>query len=194
MTLCKKRCFSLAASLFLVAGSLLSGCSTTGSGSDVDGANANGLSESDLNAQREARFGNGSIPTAEGEGMFRDVHFGYDSYAVEDEARQDLEYNARVLKQHPELTVTLEGHCDERGTVEYNMALGAERARAVKSALASMGVPSSKINTISYGEEVPLDPGHDEGAWAKNRRVHFSASGSGATAGGRGRAGAGSQY
>jgi peptidoglycan-associated lipoprotein len=148
----------------------LSGCSWFSSGS----GEGEGLSEEELAAQREGRFGSGSIPTAEGEGMFHDVRFGYDSYSIDDQGRSDLESNARVLKENSDLRITLEGHCDERGTVEYNMALGAERARAVKSALSSMGVSSSRLDTISYGEEIPLDPGHDEVAYAKNRRVHFS--------------------
>lgn len=148
----------------------LSGCSWFSSGS----GEGEGLSEEELAAQREGRFGSGSIPTAEGEGMFHDVRFGYDSYALDDQGRSDLEANARVLKEQSDIRITLEGHCDERGTVEYNMALGAERARAVKSALSSMGISSSRMDTISYGEEIPLDPGHDEVAYAKNRRVHFS--------------------
>jgi peptidoglycan-associated lipoprotein len=148
------------------------GCSwfSSGSGEGEDGS----LSESDLAAQREGRFGSGNIPTAEGEGMFRDIHFGYDSYAVEGEGRNDVETNARVLSEKSGMKIVLEGHCDERGTVEYNMALGAQRARAVKNALVALGIPSSRIETISYGEEIPLDPGHDETAWAKNRRVHFA--------------------
>lgn len=147
----------------------LSGCSWFSSGSG-DGE----LSESELEAQREGRFGSGSIPSAEGEGMFQDIHFGFDSYSLDDQARADLQSNARTLKEQSGLQVTLEGHTDERGTVEYNMALGAERARAVKSALVAAGIPGSRIDTISYGEEIPLDPGHDEVAWAKNRRVHFA--------------------
>jgi peptidoglycan-associated lipoprotein len=145
-------------------------------GSDVDGM---GLSESELNARREGRFGSGSIPSAEGEGPFRDVHFDYDSASIDDTARQDIEFNARVLQDNPNLSVSLEGHCDARGTNEYNMALGAERAKAVRSALAALGVSSSRMDTISYGEEVPLDPSPSEDAYARNRRVHLSVSGGG---------------
>jgi peptidoglycan-associated lipoprotein len=115
--------------------------------------------------------------------MFRDIHFGYDSYAIDDQARMDLESNARVLSDNKDLSITLEGHCDERGTAEYNMALGAERARSIKSALIALGVQSRRLDTISYGEEIPLDPGHDEMAWAKNRRVHFSVGQNGAATG-----------
>ncbi len=173
-------------SLTLLAASMgVSGCSKKGSGS-IDGEGADGsISETDLNAQREGRFGSGSIPVAEGEGLFRDIRFDYDSAAVDEQAHQDLTSNAAVLERDPQIRVTLEGHCDERGTVEYNMALGSERARAVKSALISLGVSSSRIDTISYGEEVPLDQGHDEQAFSQNRRVHFSA-GTGSISKGKG--------
>lgn len=147
------------------------GCSSKGSGSGLE---EEGLSEADLDAQREGRFGSGGIPSAEGEGMFRDVNFDYDSSMISDVARRKIEDNAKTLRQNPDIKVQLEGHCDERGTAEYNLALGASRARAVKDVLVSLGVPSSRLDTISYGEEVPLDPSHNETAWAKNRRVHFS--------------------
>jgi peptidoglycan-associated lipoprotein len=151
--------------------SSLTACSWFGSGSG-EGAE-DSLSESDLAAQREGRFGLGNIPTAEGSGLFRDIRFSYDSYAIEGSARNDIEANARILNDRSDLNIVLEGHCDERGTAEYNMALGAERARAVKNALVSLGVPSSKIETVSYGEEIPLNPGQSESAYAQNRRVHF---------------------
>ena len=148
------------------------GCSSKGSGKD---GLEEGLSEADLNAQREGRYGSGSIPTAEGEGMFRDIRFDYDSARVDDDARMDIEYNAKVLRENSDLKVQVEGHCDERGTAEYNLALGAQRAKAVRDMLLSLGILASRIETISYGEEVPLDPGHNESAWAQNRRAHFSA-------------------
>ncbi len=172
-----QNCSRVFFSLLLVSGVALSGCSTKGAGTDADLTGEGTLSESDLTAQREGRFGSGGIPSAEGSGLFGDVPFGYDSYAIDGAARQVLERNAQTLQDRPELKVTLEGHCDERGTVEYNMALGAERARAVKNELMALGISSSRLDTISYGEEVPLDPGHDESAWEQNRRVHFSASG-----------------
>ena len=153
-----------------------SACSSMGFGKKGQG-NGDGseLSEADLNAQREGRFGEGSIPTAEGEGAFRDVHFDYDSSAILDMSRQDIEYNAQVLQSNPDVKIQLEGHCDERGTTEYNLALGNKRAKAVKDVLMSWGIGANRIETISYGEELPIDPGQGEAAWAKNRRVHFSA-------------------
>jgi peptidoglycan-associated lipoprotein len=157
---------------------LLSGCSMFGKGKK-DGANGEGqgLSEADLTAQREGRFAGGNIPTAEGEGMFRDVHFEFDSSAISDSARQEIESNIQALQAQPNLKIQLEGHCDERGTAEYNLALGNQRARAVADVLASYGISGSRVSTISYGEEVPLDLGHGESSWAQNRRVHFSAFG-----------------
>jgi peptidoglycan-associated lipoprotein len=168
----------------LLAASLLhtSGCSLFGksdkSKKDKYGSES-AMSENDLAAQRENRFGGGSIPMAEGEGMFRDVRFDYDSSTVSDEAHQDIESNVQTLRSNPGLRVQLEGHTDERGTGEYNLSLGQTRARAVKDILVAAGIESSRIDTISYGENVPLDPGHQEAAWSRNRRVHFSPIGGG---------------
>ena len=89
------------------------------------------------------------------------------------EARAALDANAAVLKKYPSWTVTIEGHCDERGTAEYNLALGERRAVAAQSYLVALGIPASRIKTVSYGKEFPFDPGHDEAAYAKNRRAQF---------------------
>jgi len=132
------------------------------------------LSEQDLDSQLEGRFADGSIPLAEGEGVFRNVHFAFDSSELDDVGRQNTEYNVEILKANPDIQVILEGHCDERGTAEYNMALGEQRARTVGKVLESYGVTPNRIKTISYGEEVPVSEGHDEYAWAQNRRAHFS--------------------
>ncbi len=147
-----------------------SGCSAFKSKSGPGGK----LSEADLDAQREGRFGSGNIPLAEGEGLFKDVYFAFDSYAISDAARQDIEYNAEMLRSNPDVKVQIEGHCDERGTAEYNLALGNTRARAVRDALLSAGVSGDRLSTMSYGEELPINQGHDESAWALNRRAHFS--------------------
>ena len=153
----------------------LQGCSLFGKGSSSGKENGGALDEATLNAQREGRFGEGSIPTAEGDGPFRDIPFEFNSSTISDEARMNIESNAEVLKGQPMLRVQLEGHCDERGTNEFNLALGQERARSVLNVLLSLGIPRARLESISYGEEVPLDAGHDESAWARNRRVHFSA-------------------
>jgi len=154
---------------------VLPGCSSKGTSTSSGlGPDGRPLSEIDLDAQRESRFGDGSIPMAEGEGLFRDVRFPYDSSDIPDAARQSIEYNVQILRDNPDINVQLEGHCDERGTSEYNMALGARRAQAVYDVLLSYGLNPQRMSTISYGAEIPLDPRFTEEAWAKNRRVHFS--------------------
>ena len=102
-----------------------------------------------------------------------DIHYGYDSADLSNEARASLDANVRWLRRNPTVTILIEGHCDERGTVEYNLALGERRAMAAYNFIASSGIPSERMKTISYGKEFPLDPGHNEAAWAKNRRAHF---------------------
>jgi peptidoglycan-associated lipoprotein len=101
------------------------------------------------------------------------VFFVYDSDELDDAARQVLADNARVLQQYATWVVTIEGHCDERGTPEYNLALGDRRALAVKNFLISLGIPADRLRTVSFGKEFPFDPGHDETAWSRNRRAHF---------------------
>ncbi len=101
------------------------------------------------------------------------VHFAYDSYELDDSARETLESNLAWISAHPGAQVLVEGHCDERGTQEYNMNLGQRRANAVKSYLLQRGVSESVLHTISYGEERPLDTAGNEGAMAKNRRAQF---------------------
>jgi len=103
----------------------------------------------------------------------RDIYFGFDRYDLNSEARQSLVKLADWLLMHTEFEVTIEGHCDERGTTEYNLALGERRAEAAKAYVINLGVDIGKVTTISYGEELPVDPGHDEKAWSKNRRDHF---------------------
>ncbi|RMF93895.1 MAG: peptidoglycan-associated lipoprotein Pal [Candidatus Schekmanbacteria bacterium] len=105
--------------------------------------------------------------------QIEDVFFAFDRYDLSEMAKKKLEKNAEVLKKNPSVNVLIEGHCDERGTVEYNLVLGEKRANAAKEYLVNLGVDSSRIDTISYGEERPFDPGHNEIAWAKNRRAHF---------------------
>jgi peptidoglycan-associated lipoprotein len=103
----------------------------------------------------------------------RDIHYEFDRYEITEEAKRTLEDLAQALKANRDFSVLIEGHADERGTAEYNLALGARRAQAAKDYLVSLGVEASRIDTISYGRERPLDPGHDELAWALNRRAHF---------------------
>ena len=101
------------------------------------------------------------------------VFFTLDSADVDDAGRETISANAEILKKNPKWVVTIEGHCDERGTAEYNLALGERRAIAVKTFLVSLGISPDRVRTISYGKEFPFDPGRTEEAMAKNRRGHF---------------------
>ncbi len=106
-----------------------------------------------------------------------DIRFDFDDYSLRDDAREILKKNAEWLNKNKDVQVVVEGHCDERGTAEYNLALGERRAKAAAKFLMDMGITAKRIKTISYGEELPLDPGHNEEVWAKNRRAHFAVSG-----------------
>ncbi len=114
-------------------------------------------------------------PLEEARRMIKDVFFAFDSSELDEAAVSQLKNNAKWLIENQGISVMIEGHCDERGTYEYNMALGERRANATKSFLEKAGVASSRLETVSFGEERPFDPGHNEAAWAKNRRAHFVA-------------------
>jgi peptidoglycan-associated lipoprotein len=112
-------------------------------------------------------------PAAEGGGPLEDIYFDYDQATLSEAGRATLEKHAVWLQTNRSARVTVEGHCDERGTVEYNLALGEQRAQAARDYLASLGVDSSRLTTVSLGKERPLDPSHNEQAWSRNRRAHF---------------------
>jgi peptidoglycan-associated lipoprotein len=103
----------------------------------------------------------------------RDVLFAFDSFVLSSEGKTLLEQKGAWLSENPQVTAQIEGHCDERGTTAYNLALGERRAFAAKQYLTTLGVASSRLTTISYGEERPVDPGQTEAAWTRNRRAHF---------------------
>jgi peptidoglycan-associated lipoprotein len=103
-----------------------------------------------------------------------DIYFEFDSSTLTSEAQLLLKKKAEWLQNNPEVMSTIEGHCDDRGTNEYNLALGDRRATSAKTFLVDLGVSASRLTTISYGEERPVDPGKNEDAWAKNRRCHFT--------------------
>jgi peptidoglycan-associated lipoprotein len=105
--------------------------------------------------------------------LLKDIYFDYDKYEISREDEEILKANAAFLKKNPKMKIQIEGHCDERGTAEYNLALGERRANHTKKYLVSLGIASDRISTISYGEERPLDPSNNEEAWAKNRRAHI---------------------
>jgi peptidoglycan-associated lipoprotein len=104
------------------------------------------------------------------------IHFDFDRYDIKAEDRQVLTRKAEILKQYPEIKLVIEGHTDQRGTAEYNLALGERRARAAADYLANLGVAANRLSIVSYGKERPIDPGNGEAAWAKNRRDEFKPS------------------
>ena len=106
-----------------------------------------------------------------------DIHFDFDKYNLTDEARASLQKNTELLAKNKDVKIVIEGNCDERGTAEYNLALGQRRAEAAAKYLIDMGIDAKRIKTVSYGLERPLDPRHNEEAWAKNRRDHFVVAG-----------------
>jgi peptidoglycan-associated lipoprotein len=105
--------------------------------------------------------------------LLKDIHFDFDKYDLRRTDEEILKENAVFLKKNPKMKIQIEGHCDERGTVEYNLALGERRANNTKKYLVSLGIPSDRISAISYGKERPFEKGHTEEAWAKNRRAHI---------------------
>lgn len=129
----------------------------------VRGENRADITETDLAALQKAIE----------DGLVQPVFFAYDSADLSPQARSTLEQDSRVFRQYPDATIIVEGHCDERGTEEYNLALGDRRAQAAKDYLVQLGIPAERLQTISYGEEKPFVLGSNEAAWAKNRRAHF---------------------
>ena len=144
-------------------------CSTHKKGAGEEGAGGTG----------EEGLANGSLARAqkglgpEEDGVLKDIHFGYDSADIEASERDRLAQNVSWLRDNPRAKVELEGHCDSRGTIEYNLGLGSRRAKAVKDALVSQGIAADRISTISYGKELPLCQEESDACWARNRRVHF---------------------
>ena len=114
-----------------------------------------------------------SIETINKDSPLQAVFFAYDSDTIDEKAKAAMTSNAQVLRKYATWIVTIEGHCDERGTAEYNLALGDRRAQAVKNYMVSLGISADRFRTVSYGNEFPFSPGHDESAWSLNRRAHF---------------------
>jgi peptidoglycan-associated lipoprotein len=112
-------------------------------------------------------------PKEIGSADFQPAFFDLDSYTLREDARAALDKDAKLLRDNSGTKITIEGHCDERGTAEYNQALGEKRAQAARDYLQNAGIDASRIQIVSYGKERPFEPGHDEAAWAKNRRAHF---------------------
>jgi peptidoglycan-associated lipoprotein len=127
----------------------------------------------------EEGLGSGSLDRAkrglgpEENGILKDVHFGFDSAEIDAGERAVLSQNVDWLRSNGRAKVELEGHCDSRGTIEYNLSLGAKRAKGVKDAIVGMGIAPDRVSTISYGKELPLCQEESDACWARNRRVHF---------------------
>lgn len=138
---------------------------------DSQGLREGGLAPGDQAGRVRDRIG-GERDTSGG-GPLQDIYFEYDAFDLSQEARDILQRNASWITKNSEAKVEVEGHCDERGTVEYNLALGAKRAKAVRDYLVTLGVPTGQISTISYGEELPACRDASEACWHQNRRAHF---------------------
>jgi peptidoglycan-associated lipoprotein len=121
----------------------------------------------------EDAIGGKSLDDLNRDSPLKPVFFGLDSADLDSDGQAIAQANAELLKRYPSWAITIEGHCDERGTAEYNLALGERRAVAVKTYLVSLGISPDRLRTVSYGKEFPFDPAHSEGAWSKNRRGHF---------------------
>ena len=122
---------------------------------------------------RDDAISSGTIDDLNRNSLLKPIYFELDSSELSPGGQRVLDENAAVLKKYPSWAVTIEGHCDERGTAEYNLALGERRAVAARAYLVSLGLSADRLRTVSYGKEFPFDPGHDEAAFAKNRRAHF---------------------
>ncbi len=166
--------FSLFISSLLIAVFALSACSAISGGAKDSrtGSIRGEISDEDL-ALSQSRFGDGNIPEAREGGLFDDVHFEFDSSTVRAEYHSALEENARALQADSTLRVQVEGHCDNRGTSEYNMALGERRALAARAFLVQWGIEPGRIQTRSFGKENQLHAGSGESARRLNRRAEF---------------------
>lgn len=123
--------------------------------------------------QKESQQASAPVTTADLQKALERIYFDVDSATLSGTARQALTKNFEALKQEPLAKVRIEGHCDERGADEYNLALGERRARAAARYLTTLGISAERLSTVSYGKEKPADPGHDEAAWGRNRRDEF---------------------
>jgi peptidoglycan-associated lipoprotein len=156
----------------LAVAATLTGCPKKTKKPGADGGRGEAIGEEGLaRGSSLERMRRGLAP--EEDGILKDVHFAYDSYELDAAARGVLTANADWLKANGRAKIEVEGHSDERGTVEYNLALGAKRAKAVTDYLATLGVEPGRLATISYGEELPLCREPTEPCWQRNRRAHF---------------------
>ena len=157
--------------------SLFSSSDGFSDGLSADGLSGNGITDRDLElGGNSLEYADGNIPLAAEGGLFQDIFFDYDSSRIRPDQVESIRRNAEILSQDPTLNVVVEGHCDSRGTSEYNLALGEERARSVAQMLVSFGANAGKVSTVSYGEEIPLAVGNNDYDFSQNRRAHFALS------------------
>jgi peptidoglycan-associated lipoprotein len=157
----------------------LAGCSSKqppSAGVGGPGSNAGGVGQEGVGGaggSSLSQFQKGKLGSGE-QGPLSDIHFDYNDYTVRPQDSEILHSNADWLQKNPDRHVQIEGHCDERGSEEYNIALGAKRAQAAKEYLQTLGIAGDRMSTISYGKELPLCTEHTEDCWAENRRDHFA--------------------
>jgi peptidoglycan-associated lipoprotein len=155
-----------------IVGLLIVGASLTGCGKKKDLKSDEAIEGGGDVTQSEVDGGRADSDSENAMGM-KTIFFPYDSFEITGEQKETLNNNARILKDNPTVAVQIEGHCDDRGGIQYNLALGEKRAAAIQSQLAAAGIAKSRITTISMGKEKPLVNGSGEEAWAKNRRGNF---------------------
>ena len=161
----------------------MTGCST--SAANPQGSSVAGDAEKGRSTTGSASTGKPSLdalragepPMTPASSPLKEIYFDFDRYDLQADARAVLKTNAEWLRANPSVQVQIEGHCDERGTTEYNLALGAKRAQSAKDFLMNLGIPASRLSTISFGKEAQICRGHDEECWSKNRRDRFVGSG-----------------
>ncbi len=164
----------------VVAIAMVAGCGSSDLDLDadggLDGTAKGGIEDSSLGGEARgslAELQRGSLGLPGASGPLDDITFGYNSVDLDSQARATLQRNRDWLENNPGARVEIEGHCDERGTIEYNLALGARRAAAAKDYLTALGISAGRITTISYGEELPLCREATDSCWQRNRRGHF---------------------
>jgi peptidoglycan-associated lipoprotein len=164
---------TLAAAALMLA--MAAGCSSKQSGAaGQGGSGTSGIGENELGANGSSltKFQKGQLG-AGGQGPLTDIHFDYNDYSIREQDGEILKHNANWLTSNTGARVQIEGHCDNRGSEEYNIALGAKRAQAAKDYLETLGIASDRMSTISYGKELPLCNEDTDECWAQNRRDHF---------------------
>jgi len=163
----------------VIAALAVTGCSSkknANEGSQLSPSPNGGMNEGGMNGTNGSQYANGSLGGNGAGGPLSDIHFDLNEATIQPQDNGVLKANADWLTAHPNTRVQIEGHCDDRGSEEYNIALGAKRAQAAKDYLTTLGIDGGRMSTISYGKELPLCTDQTEDCWAQNRRDHFAVS------------------